>query len=84
MERGIHGEALDYFIEHQDELCEKYNGKRLLMRGASVVGAFDNFEDAVNEGRKLYGIGNFSVQKCIPGEDAYMFKHPLLSMARLA
>jgi len=35
----IHELALNYFIEHQDELCEKYNGKELLMRGAPAKGA---------------------------------------------
>jgi len=70
--RDIHEIALDYFIEHQKELCEKYNGKELLMRGAEVVGAFDTFSDALDEGNSLFGPGNFSVQECIPGEEAYM------------
>lgn len=76
----IHKEALNYFKEHQAELCEKYNGKRLLMHGASVVGAFENFEDALDEGCKRYGMGNFSVQKCIPGPEAYTIIHPFLQM----
>ncbi|MDR2592015.1 MAG: hypothetical protein LBC59_04330 [Chitinispirillales bacterium] len=69
--QNIHESALNYFIEHQEELCEKYNGKELLMCGACVVGAFDTLHEAADEGRKRFGSGNFSVQKCIPGEEAY-------------
>jgi len=71
VKQNIHESALNYFIEHQEELCEKYNGKELLMRGAHIVGAFDTLHEAAEEGRKLFGAKNFSVQKCIPGEEAY-------------
>lgn len=67
----IHKIALDFFIEHQEELVAKYNGKQLLMHGAEVVEAFDDLETAYNAGLKLFGAGNFSLQKCIPGEEAY-------------
>ncbi|MDR2579008.1 MAG: hypothetical protein LBC70_09440 [Chitinispirillales bacterium] len=77
VKHSIHKVALDYFIEHQEELCERYNGKELLMREASVVGAFDTLHDAMEEGRKLFGSGNFTVQKCIPGEEAYTVDLPL-------
>jgi len=68
---NIHRLALDYFIKHQKELCKKYNGKELLMRGAKVIGAYNSFHEAAAEGRRLFGSGNFSVQECVPGEDAY-------------
>ena len=68
---NIHRLALDYFIKHQKELCKKYKGKELLMRGAKVIGAYNSFHEAATEGRRLFGSGNFSVQECIPGEDAY-------------
>jgi len=77
--RNIHESALNYFIAHQKELCEKYIGKELLMRGARVVGAFDTLHDAVEEGRRQFGSGNFSVQTCIPGEEAYtVYVQPLV------
>jgi len=41
------------------------------MRGAKVIGAYNSFHEAATEGRRLFGSGNFSVQECIPGEDAY-------------
>jgi len=41
------------------------------MRGAKVIGAYNSFHEAAAEGRRLFGSSNFSVQECIPGEDAY-------------
>jgi len=77
--RDIHETALNYFIAHQKELCEKYGGKELLMHGALVAGAFDSLHDAVEEGRKQFGSGKFSVQTCIPGEEAYtVYVQPLV------
>jgi hypothetical protein len=76
---NIHESALNYFIEHQEELCGEYNGKELLMHGAYVVGAFDTLHAAAEEGRKQFGSGNFSVQRCIPGEEAYtVYIQPLV------
>lgn len=69
--KTIHDIALDYFIAHQSELVEKYNGKCLLMHGADIVGAFDTMLDADVEGIRLFGEGNFSLQNCIPGKEAY-------------
>ncbi|MCL2282724.1 MAG: hypothetical protein FWC26_05340 [Fibromonadales bacterium] len=68
---NIHKLALNYFIKCQKELCKKYNGKELLMHGAKVIGAYDSFHEAAANGRRLFGSGNFSVQECIPGEEAY-------------
>lgn len=69
--KSIHEIALEYFIAHQSELVEKYNGKCLLLRGAEVVGAFDSMNEADHEGIRLFGDGNFSLQNCVPGNEAY-------------
>lgn len=72
-EKNIHDIALEYFIAHQKELVDKYNGKCLLMRGEKVVGAFDTMNEADLEGIRQFGDGNFSLQNCIPGKEAYSF-----------
>jgi hypothetical protein len=76
----IHAQALNYFLAHQAELCAQYNGKELLMHGPVVVAAYANFQDAVRAGRRQFGGGNFSVQKCIPGEDAYTVELGVLGL----
>lgn len=71
MSKSIHDIALDYFIANQDELVAKYNGKCLLLHGACVVGAFDSMNEADLEGIRRFGDGNFSLQNCVPGKEAY-------------
>lgn len=67
----IHMKALDYFKAHQDELVEKYCGKELLLHGDELIGAYDSVGEAYSEGVGMFGEGNFSLQTCIPGEEAY-------------
>ena len=67
----IYHSALAYFIANQDELCKKYNGKELLMTANSVAGVYDSAEEAFLEGKKRFGSGNFALQTCLPGEEAY-------------
>jgi hypothetical protein len=77
----MHELALNYFIEHQDELCAKYNGKELLMRGAHIIGAFDSVGDAWEEGCRRFNPGEFSLQTCIPGKEAYTVDMGALGIA---
>jgi hypothetical protein len=67
----IHMVALDFFKAHQKELVEKYEGKELLLHGDELVGAYDSVGEAYSEGVGRFGEGNFSLQTCIPGMDAY-------------
>lgn len=60
-----------YYIDHQAELVEKYNGKFIVIKDCKVVGAFDSEMDAINESVKVYELGTFLVQKCEPGSDSY-------------
>lgn len=71
MATNIHAKALNYFIEHQDEFVKKYCGKELLFHGDEFIGAYDSVGEAYSEGLGMFGEGNFSLQTCIPGEDAY-------------
>ncbi len=61
----------NYFKAHQDELVKKYNNKILIIRGNEVVGTFNNNKEAYNFGTQNFGLGNFMLQKCIPGPEAY-------------
>lgn len=62
---------MKYFIEHQKELVEKYYNKFIILKGNNVVGVYDSISDAYNEASKKYELGTFSIQQCIPGEEAY-------------
>ena len=61
----------EYYLEHQDELVEKYNGKFIVIKDCNVIGVFDSELEAVEETAKQHELGSFLVQKCEPGTDSY-------------
>lgn len=64
-------QELQFFIDHQDELVSKYNGKILALKNQAVVGVFDDYLDAYEETKKEHEPGTFMIQRCIPGKKAY-------------
>lgn len=62
---------LRYFIEHQDELVQKYNGQVLVIKDQEVVGTYSSEIEAYIEAQKKYELGTFSIQRCNPGPEAY-------------
>jgi len=60
-----------YYLEHQDELVAKYNGKFVVIKDDKVIGVFDTKEEAVREITKKYELGTFLIQKCEPGSESY-------------
>lgn len=61
-----------YYLDHQDELLEKYNKRFVVIVGEEVVGDYDSFEQALSQSLdKKYELGNFLIQECTAGEDAY-------------
>jgi len=60
-----------YYLENQDKLVEKYNGKVLVIKNCNVIGVYDTELEAVNETSKKEELGTFLVQKCEPGTDSY-------------
>ena len=65
------GKEFEYYLEHQDELVEKYNGKFIVIKDCNVIGVFDSELEAVEHTAKQYELGSFLVQKCEPGTDSY-------------
>ena len=60
-----------YYLSHQDELVETYNGKYVVIVGEEVVGSYDDELTAVTESEKKHELGTFLVQLVSPGKDAY-------------
>ena len=61
----------DYYLANQADLVEKYNGKYIVITKDGVAGAFDSDAEGYYVGKEKFGLGNFIVQLCTPGEDAY-------------
>ena len=60
-----------WYLEHQNELVKKYNGKYIVIKDNAVVGAYNSDREAVIESEKKYPLGTFIIQKCSPGGEAY-------------
>jgi len=61
----------NYYLEHQDELVKKYDGKFIVIKDCAVIGAFDSELEAIERTAEQYELGTFLVQKCEPGNQAY-------------
>jgi hypothetical protein len=61
----------EYYLAHQSELVEKYNGKVIVIKGTKVLGAYDDQITAIKETQKEHDLGTFLVQKVEPGSGAY-------------
>ena len=62
---------LDWYIENQKWLSEKYNGKVLLIVDQRLVRAFDSIGEAYTEALKSFTPGAFTLQPCSPDADSY-------------
>jgi hypothetical protein len=60
-----------YYLDHQDELVKKYNGRILVIRGNEVVGDYATTEEAYFKSQEQYELGTFLIQKCSPGDKDY-------------
>lgn len=67
-----------FFEKNREEFVERYPGRYLLIRGDALVGHFDTFEAAVNEGARRFGAGPFLARRA--GEDAPTFSVPALTL----
>ena len=61
----------EYYLSHQNEIVEKYDGKYVVIKDSIVVGVYDNELIAVAETRKSHELGTFLVQKVSPGDTEY-------------
>lgn len=61
----------EYYLQHQAELVERYNGKFIVIKDCQVIGSYDSETEAIAETLKKHDLGTFLVQKCEPGNASY-------------
>lgn len=64
-------EDFDFFLEHYNELFEKYGRKFVVIKNKNILGVYDTEVDAINATSKTYPIGSFIVQECNGDESGY-------------
>ncbi len=60
-----------YYLDHQDELVEKYGGKFIVIKDGKVLGAFASALEAVEKTAEQHELGTFLVQQCEQGDASY-------------
>ena len=60
-----------YYLENQDDLVKKYNGKYIIITKDGVMGAYSTMRKGYDAGVSRFGRGNFMLQLCTPGNTAY-------------
>jgi hypothetical protein len=60
-----------YYLDHQEELVKKYNGKYIVIKGEEIIGVYDTEDTAYFETQKTQELGSFLIQFCDEGKDSY-------------
>ena len=61
----------EFYLSNQDELVEEYDGKYIVIKNESVLGAYDDELTAISETQKAHELGTFLVQKVSTGDAEY-------------
>ncbi len=61
----------NYFIEHYDELYEKYGHKFIAIKNHEILGTYDDLESAINVTSIDHPLGTYIVQECNGDESGY-------------
>lgn len=64
-------DELEFFVAHQEELVEKYQGKVLVIKGNELLGVYNDALQAYLETQREHELGTFMIQPCQPGPEAY-------------
>lgn len=70
-----------FYLDNQNQLIQEFKGKYLVITDKGVVASFDSESEAYYSAKSSYGLGNFIVQLCMPGDEAYSqhFYSPVIS-----
>ena len=60
-----------FYLDNQQDLVNKYNGKFVVIRDCQVIGVYEDEVEAVMETSKKFELGTFLVQKVEPGTESY-------------
>ena len=60
-----------FYLDNQDELVKKYDGKFIAIKDCTVIGSYDTEAEAVLETTKNHELGTFIIQRCQQGSEGY-------------
>ena len=60
-----------FYIDNQEKLVKKYDGKFIIIKGEEVLGDYDDEDAAIVEALKKHKPGTFMVRRVGPGKENY-------------
>lgn len=67
-------DEFDYYLENQDSMVEKYDGKVVVIKDKSVIGSYSDEGEAVAATLPEHELGTFLVQRVSAGDEAYTIR----------
>lgn len=64
----------NWFVDHYDELYQKYGPSFLAIKDRHVFGVYPSFGEGVRAASKIEKPGTFILQECNGSEDAYVVR----------
>lgn len=64
-------EDFEWFVEHYDELYEKYGVSYIAIRDKIILGVYKTIQDGLNDLLKNFQMGEFILQFCNGDESGY-------------
>ena len=61
----------EWFLDHFEELFQKYGHKFLAIKNKAVIGVYDSYGQGVRETEKVEPLGTFIVQECSGNKSAH-------------
>ena len=61
----------EFYLEHQDELVDEYDGRFVVIKANVVLGDFDDELAALTATEKDHSPGSFLIQKVSRGDDDF-------------
>ena len=64
-------DEFEFYLAHQNEMVEKYDGQVIVIKKSEVLGAYDSELAAFTETVKDHDRGTFMIQRVSEGTEAY-------------
>lgn len=74
-------EETSFYEENRDDFLMKYPNRHLLIKGREIIGSYETYSQAVEEGVKRFGQGPFLVR--LAGADEPQAGSPALALGLL-
>ena len=60
-----------YYLDHQEEILKKFEGKVVIIKDEAVINNFDNYNDAYFYAKSYLEEGTYILQRCSSGNQDY-------------